>query len=44
MSFESYSLIVWRFELVGLHHRLAAEADGGGSGGGKFGGECTAGV
>ena len=33
MSFESYSLIVWRFELVGLNHKFAADVDGGGGGG-----------
>ena len=29
MSFESYSLMVWRFELVGLYHMFVADADGG---------------
>lgn len=32
MSFESYSLMVWRFELVGLYHKLVADVDSGGGG------------
>lgn len=38
MSFESCSLIVWRFELLGLYQRFVADADGGG---GFMGIECT---
>lgn len=29
MSFESYSLMVWRFVLVGLYHKFVADVDGG---------------
>lgn len=39
MSFESYSLMVWRFEFVGLYHKLVADVD---DGGGRFVGvECS---
>lgn len=40
MSFESYSLMVWRFELVGLYHKFVAAVDGSG-GGGIVGVECS---
>lgn len=42
MSFESYSLMVWRFELVGLYHKFAADVNGGG--GGFIGDECSVAV
>lgn len=32
MSFESYSLMVWRFELVGLFHKFVTDVDSGASG------------
>lgn len=35
MSFESHSLIVWRFELVGLYHKFVTDVD---DGGGRFAG------
>lgn len=39
MSFESYSLIVWRFEFVGLYHKFVTDED---DGGGRFVGvECS---
>lgn len=41
MSFESYSLMVCRFELVGLYHKFVADVDGGGGGGGFGGTECS---
>ncbi len=40
ISFESYSLMVWRFELVGLYHKFVAPIDGGG-GGRIVGAECN---
>lgn len=43
MSFESYSLMVCRFELVGLYHKFVADVDGGG-GGGFVGVECNVAV
>lgn len=30
MPFESYSLMVWRFELAWVYHKFVADVDGGG--------------
>lgn len=39
MSFESYSLMVWRFKFVGLYHRFVPDVE---DGGGRFAGvECS---
>lgn len=40
MSFEPYSLIVWRFVFVGLYHKFVADPDAA-VGGRLVGAECV---